>query len=143
MDKEVLISISGLQYEIDKDEAMEVISPGKYYLKNGKHYVLYEEITELPGEDSGISKVLIKMDNNTIELTKKGYTNVSMLFEQGKKTMSCYRTPFGELLVGIYTTEIQIEEKQNGILAVINYSLDINYGHISDCNIIIKVINRK
>ena len=48
MTKEVIISISGLPTDMDEDdcEAVEVISFGNYYLKNGKHYVKYEEVKE-------------------------------------------------------------------------------------------------
>lgn len=142
MDKEVLVSIAGLQFEIDQDEAMEVISPGEYYFKNNKHYVFYEEITELDNQESGISKARLKLSPDYIELTKKGFNNVSMIFEKDKKTMTYYQTPYGELLIGIQTTDIRLEEQEKEILVSIDYSLDINYSHVSDCNIVIKVVNR-
>lgn len=143
MDKDVLISISGLQFELDQDEAMEVISPGEYYFKNGKHYVFYEEVTELSEDDSGISKNRLKITPEIVELTKSGYNNVTMLFEKDKKTMTYYRTPFGELLIGIHTTNIIFSEQEKGILMSIDYSLDINYNHVSDCTISIKIVSRK
>ncbi len=143
MEKEVLVSIAGLQFELDQDEAMEVISPGEYYLKNGKHYVFYEEITEIPDSESGISKARLKISPELIELTKKGFNNVTMVFEKDKKTMTYYGTPFGELMIGIHTTNISLEEQEKGILVSIDYSLDINYSHVSDCNIVIKIVNRK
>ena len=34
MTKDVLISISGLQYEIDDNETVEVVTSGNYYYKN-------------------------------------------------------------------------------------------------------------
>ena len=42
MNEEVIISIKGLRVTEDTDEDVEVITPGKYYLKNGKHYLLYD-----------------------------------------------------------------------------------------------------
>ena len=55
MTKEVLLTISGLHYEttglVDEDEnenePIEVITPATYYLKNGKHYVVYDEVVEI------------------------------------------------------------------------------------------------
>lgn len=142
MDKEVLISIAGLQFELDQEQAMEVISAGEYYYKNGKHYVFYEEITELEESDSGISKARLKITPDLVELTKKGFNNVTMLFEKDQKTMTYYGTPYGELMIGIHTTDIQTEEQDGEILISIDYSLDINYSHVSDCNIQIKIISR-
>ena len=49
MNEEVIISIKGLRVTEDTDEDVEVITPGKYYLKNGKHYLLYDEIDEESG----------------------------------------------------------------------------------------------
>ena len=50
MTKDVLVSISGMHEEIvavtpeveDENEAIEVVTPATYYLKNGKHYIVYE-----------------------------------------------------------------------------------------------------
>ena len=47
MTKDVLISISGLQFaEGENSEPVEVITSGSYYKKNGKHYILYDEVAE-------------------------------------------------------------------------------------------------
>lgn len=143
MEKEVLVSIAGLQFELDQDEAMEVISPGEYYFKNDKHYVFYDEVTELENQESGISKARLKISPDFIEITKKGFNNVTMVFEKDKKTMTYYGTPYGELIIGIQTTNIRVDEQEKGILVSIDYSLDINYSHVSDCNIEIKIVNRK
>ena len=45
MTEEVLISVKGLHALATEDEdEVEVFSAGKYYFKNGKHYILYEEM---------------------------------------------------------------------------------------------------
>ena len=51
MTKDVFVSISGLQAEFPGDEEeenlpLEVVTPGSYFLKNGKHYVMYDELVE-------------------------------------------------------------------------------------------------
>ncbi|MEG1992279.1 MAG: DUF1934 domain-containing protein [Acetivibrio sp.] len=143
MDKDVLVSISGLQFEMDQEETMEVISPGEYYFKNGKHYVFFEEMTELDEYNRGLSKNRLKIGSGQIELQKKGYSNTTLLFEKDKKNMTYYRTPYGELLVGIHTTDIKVEEHEEELLVTIAYSLDLNYEHVSNCTIIIKIVDRK
>ena len=54
MTKDVLISISGLQVDVNdmesNNEPIETISTGNYFFKNGKHYLLFEEVSEgIPG----------------------------------------------------------------------------------------------
>lgn len=143
MNQDVLVAIAGLQYEVDAEEAVEVISPGKYRKIENTHYISYEE-TMVSDEvnEGGVSKNLLKISPDLIELSKKGYSNVNMVFETGKKTVTYYNTPFGNLLIGIYTTNIKITEKEEGLIAAIRYSLEMNYEHVSDCNITIKVIDR-
>ena len=49
MDKNVIVSVSGMLFAQGKggeSEDVEVISPGEYHWKNGKHYIRYVEINE-------------------------------------------------------------------------------------------------
>lgn len=143
MKREVLIAITGLQFELAEDEALEVISPGEYYYKNGKHYVLFEELQEdEDGVQGGITKNTLKFSDSSVELRKNGYNNVVMLFEIGQKTVTCYQTPIGRLMIGIDTNSIQVQELEEGIVVDIQYTLDINYNHVSECEIKIKLVER-
>lgn len=136
MTKEVLVSISGLQFAVNSDEIIEVITGGQYFNRGGKQYVLYDEMME---EYEGVSKNTIKFTDGIVDITKKGLMNVHMVFEEKKKNMTYYNTPFGNLMIGLYTNRIQIEEKEENIRIVVDYALDINYEFISDCVITIVV----
>ena len=126
MNQDILIAIAGLQYEVDAEEAVEVISAGKYRKIDNTHYISYEETVAADEEaEGGVSKNLLKISPDLVELSKKGYSNVNMVFESGKKTVTYYNTPFGNLLVGIYTTHIQITEKEEGLLVNIRYPLEL------------------
>lgn len=138
MTKEVLIAISGLQFEVDEDQAVEVITVGEYYYKNGKHYILYEEVQE--GE--GVTKNTIKISDHQVDILKKGANNVHMVFEENKQNLTYYNTMYGELLIRISTTRVQKKEEENLLLTEIDYGLDINYNHISDCSIRIKICSK-
>ena len=51
MTKDVLVSISGMHMGIladqeDEDEEIEVVTPASYYCRNGKHYIIYDEVLE-------------------------------------------------------------------------------------------------
>lgn len=139
MTKEVLVSISGLQFEIEEDEAVEVISVGEYYCKNGKHYIIYEDMISDEKGEHELTKNTLKISNHQVDVMKKGSANVHMIFEENKKNMTYYNTPFGELLIGIYTTSISLTEQEDEILLQVEYVLDVNYNHVSDCVITIKI----
>ena len=137
MTKDVIVSISGLQMPAEGEaEPVEVITVGDYYQKNGKHYVLYEEVNE---GFEGSTKNIIKMQENCIDITKKGVSNVHMVFEKNRKNVSCYSTPFGEIVVGIQANHFAVDEQADSLKVNVDYSLDINYEHMSDCRILVDV----
>ena len=121
MTKDVLITISGIQMMDEEDSDVEMIVRGDYYQKNGKHYILYEEV--------------IKISQVGMDIIKKGIANTHMQFEKNKKNLSCYTTPLGDMVVGIQANKIKINEQPDKLKVDIDYSLDINYEHLSDCSI--------
>ena len=137
MTKDVLISISGLQYEIDDNETVEVVTSGNYYYKNNKHYILYDEYIDETSPEVTKNKMIIS--DNQINILKSGTNSVNMLFEQGKESVSCYNTPFGTLMVGLSTSKIDTKHTPELIDININYDLSINYSHISSCNVKMKI----
>ena len=112
MTKDILINISGLQLDIDDQEPVEMMTTGAYYLKNGKHYILYDEISD----DNEIVKNILKIGPETVELTRKGGSGSHMVFEKGKENLSYYDTPFGSLLMGVNTSEIRLKEQENQMI---------------------------
>lgn len=139
MTRDVLISISGVQIAEDDNHGVEMITAGDYFLKNGNHYILYDEIEE--GVE-GTIKNTIKVRPSGLDIIKHGRSSVHMTFEKEKRNVSCYVTPYGELMIGINTKDIQIEEEEDSLKVRVAYSLDINYQHISECNIALDIHSR-
>lgn len=135
MTKDIMVSVSGIQFEIEPSEPVELITMGDYYNKNGKHYILYNE----SDQEDGLTKNRIKMTPEKVEVVKSGATNAQMIFEEGKTNLTYYDTMMGSLLMGVTTESIRIQEEENRIRAQVRYSLEVNYSHISDCEITIDV----
>lgn len=141
MTKEVLVKISGLQFAGEEDsDAIEIITSGNYYKKNGKHYILYDEVSEGSTE---VTKNVIKIWDSTMEVTKKGPASVHMMFEKDKKNVSYYYTPFGSLLVGIDAKNVSVRESEQEIAAQVKYGLEVNYEYVADCNIMVSVTSKE
>lgn len=141
MKEDILISVKGL-HTLDKDgeqEEIEVISPGKYYFKNGKHYIFYEE---QPQDGTECIRNRISLCDGLLELQKKGVMSTKMVFERDKKSESWYNTPFGNLLAGITVTDMQVKEEEQQIDISIEYDLEVNYERLADCRIEIKVMEK-
>lgn len=140
MTKDVLIKISGLQAMDGDSDDVEIITAGDYFQKNGKHYIVYEEAME--GFEGTIRNV-IKVTPTKMDVLKSGVTTAHMVFEQDQKALTRYVTPMGEMVVGFSTNRIRLEEQENSLRVSVDYSLDINYDHISDCSIVLDVCSRE
>ena len=143
MTQDVLLTISGLHdmgnsgIKAEENEALEVITPAKYYLKNGKHYILYDEVVEgVPGSIK--NKVKITGDK-TLEIIKTGITNSHMIFEAGKSNLTLYDTPYGQFHVDVHTRELDIVESEEEISVKVGYGLDVNHEALAECEISLSV----
>ena len=136
MTKDVLITISGVQMLDEEDADVEMVIRGDYYQKNGKHYILYDEVME--GFDGRVRNV-IKISPDSVDIIKQGAASAHMQFEKNKKKLSCYTTPLGDLMIGIQANRISIDEGEDHLKINVEYSLDINYQHASECNISVNV----
>lgn len=137
MDRDVLISIKGLQFENDMDSGeIETITKGEYYKRGGSHYVIYEELTEGHEEPT---KNIIKIREHELDLTKRGLVNTHMVFEEHKKNMTNYATPFGDIIIGIDTKRVGMREQEKRMTVSVDYSLEVNYEFLSDCTITMEI----
>lgn len=140
MTKDILLHITGMQFasEVSEEEQdmIESIYPGEYYLRNGAHYFIYHEMIE--GYEEPI-KNMLKWKDKEVIVTKKGPFQVQMVFEEGKKTLTEYNTPFGQILIGLDTSKITVEESEERICIMIKYALEANYQFVADCDITILV----
>ncbi len=139
MKKDVLVSIKGLQIDDTSDEdSVEILVNGKYNEKNGKHFVRFEQY-----EDDGTpTKNLLTFDEKTMELTRKGGTQLHLSFMDKEKTLTSYTTPFGSLMVGVNTDRISVEKSEDRIHAEVSYGLEFNYEFVADCSLSLDITPR-
>ena len=138
MKKDVLISISGIQFSEGANELapMETVVAGEYYQKNGAQFLMYDEIVEEWGQPI---HNFIKIRGGRVEIRRRGLLNTHIVFEQDKKSMTSYRLPFGEMKFGISTTGVKVEEEAERLTALVNYALDIDGKFFADSEVHIYV----
>ena len=134
MTKDVIVAIKGLQVE-NNDEPVELVTRGRYYNKNNKHYICYDEMFD----EKEITKSTIIVKGNDVEVIRKGSTSSHMVFQEHRKNTTYYNMPFGSMLLGINATHVNVEEQEDKMNIDIKYGLEVNYNFVSDCNINIEV----
>lgn len=140
MTEEVLVRVTGIQHSgqqpEENEEPISMVTAGRFYTENGHHYVSYEEVYE-EAEMSAVNTVHITPE--VLEVKKDGAINVQMVFQENRKTVSMYGTPFGEIEMGIATTRYTLEENEDKIALNVCYVLEMNGEHAADCELHVEI----
>ncbi len=137
MNKEVKLTISGLHTDTEAAHAsVETVVEAQYFKRGNSHYLLYEEMQE--GFDKP-SQNRIKFREDLLELNRKGLMETHMVFEEGKTHMTNYSTPYGQMVLGIHTKSIQVQEQENRILVNVEYQLEADGEYLEDSRIILRI----
>ena len=121
MNREVELVLSGLHAsgQEQESEAVETVQPAQYFKRNDSHYLLYEEKMD---EDQAPCRSRIKFRDHLLELTRQGTAEMHMIFEENKRHMIPYNTPYGQLMLGIETSRVLVEEQEDQIHVTVEYS---------------------
>ena len=150
MTKDVLVRISGKHIDImneplegreSGDDAIEVVTPANYYCRNGKHYIIYDEVLE--GMAGTIKNKIKITGEDSVEIMKSGVSSSHMIFERNKKNLTYYRTPYGQMLVGINTRNMEISVEDDNIDVLVDYELDVNHEPLADCKIKMNIMSKE
>ena len=137
MEKDVLIFLNSSQSGgAVEDDKIEVITAGSYYFKNGKHYIVYNELAD---NGNWSEQNIIKISEASVEIIRKGEASVHMVFNENKKTFSYYDVPYGKLFVELETRRIQVEEEADRLTLLLEYRLEVENQHVADCLVEIRV----
>ena len=121
MEKSAVISIRSFS-DLDKDEVIEVVTPGKFHLGESEFKAVYEE-SEISGMDGTTTTLVIKDDVWVLE--REGSTSTRMEFKKGEDVISLYNTPYGMMNINISTKELDIDMDEDGGVIYTKYVLGL------------------
>lgn len=127
MSGKVRLRMKGLQG--GEAAALETEADAQYFLKDGIHYLLYEERLE------GFSrpfKSRIKLKGKLLELNRQGEVFNRMIFEEGKTHFTNYATPYGRMVLKISTARVQVCEKDKELSAKVEYEMEAEGGSLGN-----------
>ena len=136
--RNVLIAIKGMQFLAggDEQEEIETVNRGTFSSEKGKLLLEFDEVYEDTPE---VTHTQLRVTEDELLLTRTGFINVEMDFTVGKKSLSLYKLPFGEILLGIDTENVSVMETPEGISIQADYSMEINYQFLTDSSLKIEV----
>ena len=137
MEKSAIISVRSFS-DLNKDEVIEVVTPGKFHLGESEFKAVYEE-SEISGMDG--TTTTLNIQDNIMILERVGSTTTNMEFKEGAMAVSLYNTPYGVLNLNVDTEKLNININENGGEIYSKYILGLEgqEGIVTELNIKIKV----
>lgn len=125
-----MISIVGEQKIDGESDRVEVLTAGNYIMKNGHWYIGYKEY-----DDDNPEKFfnnLIKVENETVTITRKGPMRSQLMLEKGRRHQCLYKTVAGDLMIGVFTKTLNNNLNKSGGTLEVSYTLDFNTDLVSE-----------
>ena len=125
MEKDVIISIKGVQrYENADPDTMELVTAGRLE-REGNSYTLSYQESELTGLEGTLTTFQIEPER--ITLMRVGGFNSQMVFQEGRRHMSMYNTPYGTMSIGVNTRHLTAQVGESGGDIEIDYAIEIDH----------------
>lgn len=122
--KKVYVEINGSVTADGETDRMSYSTEGSLYKKAGKYYIHYTEGEILGAREC---RTTIKVNpSGVVTMLRSGETNTQMIFEAGRRHISCYETDYGNLTVSVTADDVNINMDDNGGSLDIYYNLSIN-----------------
>ncbi|OUN06978.1 hypothetical protein B5G43_06645 [Flavonifractor sp. An92] len=122
----VIISIKGVQTNPEQEEeTIELVTEGRLESDGEAGYTLSYQESEVTGLEGTLTTFQIEKDR--ITLLRLGEFNSQMVFEQGRRHLSMYNTPYGALSVGVNTREMEAHMGERGGKIRIAYDVEIDH----------------
>ena len=133
----VTISLISNQTDGINSDQSEIITQGSFEKKDDRFIISYME-SEATGFDGAVTELLV-YGNKKIVLNRTGEFMSNLIIEMGKKHHCVYGTPYGEIMVGINSKEINSELNDNGGKINFKYVIDVNSSYVGDFDVTIDV----
>lgn len=114
----------------------ELTTVGKYSRVNNKWVMMYDEIID---DTSTSVCTVIRVTDDAVSITRNGDESSRIIIQLDKRNMCHYRTDYGELMMGVYCSDIKNELDQTGGEIKMIYTLDVNASVFSKNEVTIKV----
>ena len=125
MDKEVVISIKGIQkYEGALPDVVELVTAGRL-VREGSSYTLSYQESELTGLEGTLTT--IQVEGEQVTLMRVGEFNSQLVFQVGRRHLSVYNTPYGAMSVGVHTRHLLAELNDQGGDIEVDYSIEVDH----------------
>ncbi len=123
MNKDVIISVTGIGTAAAGDTKMELVTEGRYSRKGSTYYVSYDE-SEVTGMKG--TTTTLEVSEGMVTLQRTGTVNSRFVFEKGQRHLTYYDTSYGAFTVGVTARDVCVDIDDSGGMIKVDYSLEID-----------------
>lgn len=119
------VKIINLQQSSSNDEEREkteLITTADFKYENSRFYLTYDE--SILSECDETVETTLEIGADYIILTRKGIVTSEMIFIKDRHTLTQYNTPYGEIHINIFTSQLDVDIDENGGSISIDYVID-------------------
>ncbi|MDO4288351.1 MAG: DUF1934 domain-containing protein [Eubacterium sp.] len=105
-------------------DIMEFSTEGNVYREKNSTCVCYDE-SEISGVEG--TTTTVRLEDGKISVIRMGVVNSIMEFEEGRRNVTLYSTPYGDITMGIFTKGVDVayNEKRDPVKVRVKYSIDV------------------
>ncbi len=142
MEENYLLSVCGKQFVNGNSDKVELQTNASYVMRGSSRYITYKEYD--PQDPQVHYRTTVKVDeNNVVTVIKGGEMSHNLILEQGQRHRCEYRTPYGNMTLGIYTERVEIELDDNGGSISVSYNIDIENELASSNELVLNIKEAK
>ncbi|MGN0621528.1 MAG: DUF1934 domain-containing protein [Porcipelethomonas sp.] len=139
--KNVMIEMISIQSVYDEKSETTLITEGEFCFIGKNSFVISYKDSEATGFDGSVTRITVE-DDSFATIIRTGSTHSDLMIEPGKKHHCHYETPYGEMVVGIYTHSLENGLNPDGGRLYMKYTIDVNSSYMSDNEIIMNIKNK-
>lgn len=120
-----MISIDGSQnFGGGNTDNVELTTEGELHIENGSYTLKYNE-SELTGMAGTLTQITVD-ENGIVNLIRTGTVNSQLVFEEGKRHLSCYDTEGAAFTIGVFASYVDTVLEEHYGEINITYAMDID-----------------
>lgn len=121
-----LIKITGKQIVDGEEDVVEVETTGHYEESGNEKRIYYKEYIEGEGCESERDSIVKIEGDNLITIIRDGEYQSRLMLERNCRHQCLYKTPYGDMMIKIYTSVMEIDVDCGGGTVKAAYSLNFN-----------------
>ena len=137
IDEEMLAASESAAAELDEDDEdapqnAQMMMEGRLVLTSRRAELVYHE-SELTGMEGSVTKIGFDLDcPELVSMLRGGAVNTALIFEEGRRHICVYNTPFSSFEVCIHTLKVENNILTSGKL-YLDYLIEIHGARTERC----------